>query len=379
MQNIPNYAWKPHKTSFLFDNNSHSIFIGVKTLEEAESLVSDFVYASLGRFFSYQVNDVMYLSIYSSLRHTTNIDVQGLASDRIPHDNTKDKTLSFLIALIHEKHLGITDLIEKVKSELEHTRRIYRIRNYDPIDTALTLWTKRADKIADLTIDVRSKVGVLAAKADFIRNWALVDLKEEIGIEATAANNNINIAFTDPTNNNAKTTSQLAATKTMKVIKLEDTKLPPAGHRNNEIDTLTITSRNGANFYNIKDSAGNWSSDAVLNKDTSKTFTFAEMTYGVRTRPIAPPTVYRTVDDQSLNVAVVQSVSLDTVFTGVLLTTTAQSNNEGVITVIVTRDGNLAITGVAAGTATITVTATNVSGSASTTFDVTVTEAPSGD
>lgn len=376
MQSVPNYAWHPHKTNQLQLDNTFAIFTGAKTLAEAEILVPDYVYNTVDGLFNYLINDAVYLAIYSGLRHTTNVDVQGLANDRIPQGNTQDKTLSFLISYIHEKHLGILALIDKVKSELILTRRIYTIRSHNTVIDTVSLWTKRADKIADLTVESRSKVGSLAAKAEFIRNWALVDLKEKIGIEATAAANAINIAYTDP--GNVKTTSQLLANQTMKVIKLEDTKLPPVGHRNNETDTLTITSRNGANFYNIKDSSGNWSSDVVLNKDISKTFTFAEATYGVRSRPIAPPTVYRTIDDQSLNVAVVQSVSLDTVFTGVLLTTIAVSDNEDIVTVIVTRDGNLAITGVSAGTATITVTSTNPSGAISTTFDVTVTEA-SGD
>ena len=376
MQSIPNYAWEPHKTSQLTGDNSYKVFGGVKTLQEAQSLVQDYIYDSLDALFNHQINDVMYLSIYSGLRHTTDPDVQGLANDRIPQGNTQDKTLSFLIALIHEKHIGITRLIEQVKEDIIYTRRLYSIRNNDILLNTIEEWTKRADKIADLTTTARTKVGNLAAKAEFIRNWALVDLKEKIGIEAAASANAINIAYTDP--NRVKTTSQLLANQTMKVIKLEDTKLPPAGHRNNEIDTVTITSKNGANFYNTKDAGGNWSSDVVLNEDVSKTFTFAEAAYGIRTRPIIPPTVFQTVDDQTVAVAVVQSVSLDMTFTGVLLTTTAESSNEGVVTVVTTENGNLAITGVAAGTATITVTVTNPSGSVSTTFDVTVTEA-SGD
>ena len=376
MQSIPNYAWQPHKTTQLTGDNSYQAFRGSKTLEEAQSLVPDFVYDSLDALFNHQINDVMYLSIYSGLRHTTNANVQGLANDRIPSGNTQDKTLAFLIALIHEKHIDVHDLIERVKADIVYTRRLYRIKNTDILLSTVNTWTRRADKIADLTVTSRSKVGSLSAKAEFIRNWALVDLGEKIGVEATAAANNINIAYTDLSN--VKTTSQLLANQTMKSIKMEDTRLPDAGDRTNETDTVTITSRNGANFYNIKDSTGNWSSDSVLNEDISKTFTFAEAAYGIRTRPIIPPTVFQDVDDQTLAVAVVQSVSLDMTFTGVLLTTTVESSNEGVVTAIVTRDGNLAITGVDAGSATITVTATNPSGAISTTFDVTVTEA-SGD
>ena len=308
-----NYTWIPHKTTSLMVQDSQKLYDGVKTLEEAQSLILSLVYSLIDFAHNPLINDTAYLSIYSGLRHTTNPDVLGLASDRIPQGNTQDKTLSFLIAFFHEKYLGINNLIEKVKTEIVFDPHSHKYTFYGSryIYSALSLWMKRSDKIVDLMDTARSKVGGLAAKADFIRNWALVDLKEKIGIEATSAANAINIAYTDP--NRIKTTSQLLANQAMKVIKLEDVRLPDAGHRNNETDTLTITSRNGANFYNIKDSAGSWSSDAVLNKDASKTFTFAEMTYGVRTRPIAPPTVYRTVDDQSLNVAVVQSVSLDTV------------------------------------------------------------------
>ena len=377
-----NYAWIPHKTSRLTVNSSQKLYDGVNTLEEAQELVADKVYAILDAYSSPLINDVAYLSIYSGLRHTTDPDVLGLAADRIPQANTQDKTLSFLIALYHEKHININDIIEKEKARIifDLNIRKYRLEGANLARSALILWTKRADKIAELMDTASEKVGILSTKAEFIRNWALVDLVEEIGIEASAANNNINISFTDETQSNLKTTSQLVANKTMKVIKLEDTKLPPAGHRNNETDTLTITSKNGANFYNIKDSAGNWSLDAQLAKDASKTFTFAEATYGIRTRPIAVPGVYQEISDQSLNVGVIQSVSLDVTFSGVLLTVTAESNNEGICTVVVAEHGSgLAITGVAAGTTTIDVTATNPSGSVTETFTVTVTEAPSGD
>ena len=383
---IPNYAWEPHKTTLLdFLEGTADVLVPAH-LNIIRQRVIKHVHSYIDRRLYPQINDIMYLSVYSGLRHTTDLDTQGLASDRIPSNNTADKTLRFLIAFIHEKHLAIDTLIRTIVSYFTPfiPPPTYALQQYPEypdvvLEKALVKWTNRADKIVDIMDTARSKVGAMAAKAEFIRNWALVDLKEEIGVEATAANNNINISFTDPTNNNTKTTSQLLATKTMKVIKLEDAKLPPVGHRNNDIDTLTITSRNGANFYNIKDSAGNWSSDAQLAKDASKTFTFTEATYGIKTRPIAPPAVYEKVTNQSLNVAVVQSVSLDMTFTGVLLTITAESDDEAKVTVVVTESGaGLAITGVAAGTATITVTATNPSGSISTTFDVTVTEA-SGD
>lgn len=381
MQSVPNYAWEPHKTNRLTSDRLVSLSFGADTLEEAEALVPDYVHGKIDQSVWSQINDVMYLSIYSGLRHTMDIDTQGLASDRIPSNNTADKTLRFLISYIHEKHLAIPNLIEKIKSEVVLQRGKYRITNHNTVVNANRLWTARADKIVDIMETARSKVGGLAAKAEFIRNWALVDLGQKIGMEVTAARNNINIEFTDPRDSNTKTTSQLLANKTMKVAKLENVKLPPAGQRNNETDTLTITSKNGANLYNIKDSNGNWGLDNQLAEEASKTFTFAEATYGIRSRPILPPWIFRELSDQTLDVAVVQSVDLDVTFGGVLLTVAASSDDEGICTVVVTEHGSgLAITGVAAGTTTITVTATNPSGSISTTFDVNVSEVPpSGD
>ena len=375
MQNIPNYAWEPHKTNHRTLDSSFELFDGTKTLAEAQALVPDYVYNSIDGYFNYQINDVIYLSIYNTLRNTTNADVQGLARDRIPSGNTQDKTLVFLIALIHEKYLGVLDLIEKVKSELILTRRVYTIPNHLIVDKVVKIWTRRADKIADLTMEARAKVGNFAAYADFIRDWALIDLEEKIGVEITTTGNSIKLGYN---RNRTLETSDLAANQTIMMANAPELKLPSVGDRTNQTDGITVTAKNGASFYNIKDSAGNWSSDTVLSTDASRTFTVAELNYGVRTRYISPPTVFQEIQDQTLAVAVVQSVSLDMVFQGVKLTTTPVSSNEDIATIVVTRNGNLAVTGVGVGTTTMTITSTNPSGSVSTTFDVTVTEA-SGD
>ena len=375
MQNIPNYAWEPHKTNIFSLDNLFQIFRGTKTKAEAETLVPSYVYNSIDGYFNFQINDTIHLSIYNSLRNTTNSDIQGLARDRIPSGNTQDKTLVFLIALIHEKHLGILPLIEKVKSEIIYTSRTYTVSSNQTLRSTAKRWTRRADKIADLTMEARAKVGNFAAYADFIRDWALIDLGESIGVQITTTGNSIKLGYN---RNRTLETSDLAANQTIMMVNAPELKLPPVGDRTNQTDGITVTAKNGASFYNIKDSAGNWSSDTVLATDTSRTFTVADLTYGVRTRYIAVPTVFQEIQDQTLAVAVVQSVSLDMVFQGTSLTTTVTSSNEAIATAVVTRDGNLAVTGVAAGTATMTVTVTNPSGSVSTTFDVTVTEA-SGD
>ena len=373
---IPNYAWKPHKTTSLSRPETETAVFGSKNLQEVRDSIPTYAHEMIDRFLIHQINDVIYLSIYSELRDTDNLDVLGLARDRIPLDNTEDKTTSFLIALLYEKEIALPSLIEKLKNAIELIYGIYRLKNHDITLAALATWTRRADKIADITTTARAKVGKFAAYADFNRDWALVDLGEEIGVELTITGNSVKL---DYTRDRILKTSDITINQSIKQVKIENVKLPPIRERNNQTDGITITSKNGANKYNIKDGYGNWGSDVTLNKDASKTFTVIELAYGVRTRPIALPTIYEEIADQSLNVGVVQTVSIETTFQGTLLTITVSSSDEDKVTVVVTEHGaGLAITGVAAGTATITVTATNPSGSISTPFDVTVTE-PSGD
>ena len=376
MQNIPNYTWHPHKTTLLYRFDAYTITFGDYNKDVVENRMYGYAYGMIGSFLMYQINDVMCMAVYEGLRNTTDPDIQGLARDRIPAVRSEGKTLTFLIALLHEKDIGFLPLVEELKKSIIVRYGKYTIpRNHLVVQAHMAAWTKRADKITELTSTARAKVGNFAAYADFIRDWALIDLGESIGIQITTTGNSIKLGYN---RNRTLETSDLAANQTIMMVNAPELKLPPVGDRTNQTDGITVTAKNGASFYNIKDSEGNWSSDTVLATDTSRTFTVAELNYGVRTRYIAVPTVFQEIQDQNLAVAVVQSVSLDMVFQGTSLTTTVTSSNEAIATAVVTRDGNLAVTGVAAGTATMTVTVTNPSGSVSTAFDVTVTEA-SGD
>ena len=377
MQNVPNYAWEPHRTTYLHYTRSDGIIFGVDTLEEAKNLADDYVYSEIDNRLEPQINDVIYLSIYSGLRHTMDTDIQALASSRIPSGNTQDKTLAFLIALIHEKHLEVLNLIQKIKDAIIYDGDEYKIRNHSIIRNEMEVWTKRADKIAELTTTARPKVSNFAAQPEFIRDWALVDLGEVVGFELTTTGNSVKLTSRI---NRVNLINDISANTTIKQESLIEVKLPPVGDRTNQTDGITVTARNGACRYNLKNSSGSFGNDVDILKDASRTFTVAELALGVKVRPYSYPKIFRSIDDQELNVGVVQTVSLDTTFGGPNIDVTVATSNSDIVTAVLTEhNADIAITGVGAGTATITVTATNPSGSVSTTFDVTVSAAPSGD
>lgn len=379
MQNVPNYAWEPHTSNFLQNPETDKLYRGVDTIEEARSLVKSYTYFHIDNRLEHQINDVMYLAIYSGLRHTTNADTQGLASNRIPSNSTSDKTIRFLISYIHEKHIGISGLIEQLKTEIfQDTRtRKYKLYGGNTVNNYLYRWTARADKIVELMDTARSKVSNFAAQPDFIRDWALVDLGEVVGFELTTTGNTVNLTSRI---NRVDLTNNISANTTIKQESIIEVKLPAVSERTNQTDGITVTSKNGACRYNLKNSGGSFGSDVRILKDASRTFTVAELALGVKIRPYSYPTVYQTIDDQELNVGVVQTVSLDRKFSGPNIDIAITISNTNIVTGVLTEhNSDIAITGVTAGTAIITVTATNPSGSVSTTFNVTVTEAPSGD
>ena len=88
--------------------------------------------------------------------------------------------------------------------------------------------------------------------------------------------------------------------------------------------------------------------------------------------PAQPPVASGTIDAVSVAVGAMRDVDVSGAFTGTVDSYTADSSDDTKATVAVS-GSMVTVTGVAEGTATITVTATNTVGSATQTFDVTVT------
>lgn len=375
-----NFAWRPHKTHSADILAIYSgIDDGVETLAVAESLSDAYVEYYADYWLSTQVNDVIYLVIRTALHQTTNRDTLGLATDRIPQNNALDETVSFLIAYLHERDIGIAAAKAYARAAIGHRNGKYFVPSTEKYTrNAVIRWTARADRIVELMQTARSKIGHFAADAEFMRNWALVDLGEATGLELTTAANPLLLGFYRAAAHGVQR-NRMASQSTTKLIRLQGLWQPPAStvyRYANDTDTATVTARNGPSRIRVKTTETAWGAWQVLAKDASRTFTKAEMRYDIESQPIHVPTVLKTLPDITLAVGVTESVDIDELFSGIDVNLTAVSADTDKATVQVNQaQTSMGVIGVAAGTVTITVTATNAAGATPVTFDVTITEA----
>ena len=382
MQDNLSRAWKPHRTHLVDRVNAVKLSRGVDTLAEAQSYVKAYVEWQVDFYLTYQINDSLFLSIYSGLRHTTNRDTWGLARDRIPQDNTLDETLRFLMAFIHERAIGEPVLIETIKGELYlGSGNKYQVRYPSSLVPTITTWTARADKIVELMQTAQTKIGGFAAYADFMRDWAMIELGEVTGLELTTAGNSVQIGYDRVTTDvTTLEKSELQPTSSVKIVRLKGIWQTDAMRAANTTDTVTVTAKNGPNQFRIKTS-GTWGRWVTLLPNSTHTFPKAQLTgsdVNIESRPILVPTATRELADVTLAVAVTESVDLTGLFEGLNISITAVSADTDKATVQVNQaQTSMGVVGVAAGTVKITVTGSNLAGSTEVEFTVTVTEAAS--
>ena len=220
--------------------------------------------------------------------------------------------------------------------------------------------------------DAVDKVGgPLAQNADFIRNAALIDLSEKTGLQLTSKANAISFNIGETSDQGNTISRTLAANTSFFMEKANDFRV--AGTRANNTDTLVLTSKNGPNEITV--TTGSTIVKSVLAKDATKTLINAELMGSVvTTQPIEVPTSTRELPDiTDLEVAEVQSVNIDGLFTGIRVNKTAVSSDISKVTVSVNEgQTSMGITGIAIGTTTVTVTGTNEAGAVSVSFDVTI-------
>ena len=376
MSNL-NYAWKPHKTTIHAFDDLVKAQNGADTKSEVVEAIEGYVLYSIDSSARPQINDVEYLAVYSGIRHTTNRDTLGLASDRIPQDNTLDQTVSYLIAYIHEKSVGIPILIQELKDSIiqDSITNKYKISDDSLVWNTSQVWSARADRIVELMETARSKVGHLAADADFMRNWALVDLGEATGLELATSANPVQVGWI---RHNTLRKEKMLFQSSTKLIQLKGLWQPPASREYryyNNTDTATVTAKNGPSRIRVKTSPTAWGAWTVLAKDASRTFTKNEMRWDIESQPILVPTVVGNIPNMSLNVGVTESVDLENLFDGLRVTVTALSGDTDKVTVQVNQSHtSMGVVGVAAGKTTVIVSGTNEAGGVSVSFDVTVTE-----
>ena len=155
---------------------------------------------------------------------------------------------------------------------------------------------------------------------------------------------------------------------------------PPAARLTNQTDGVKVATAGRAFHITIDADDTNVAETLTVNKDATQAITLAQLKRGFTVASIAPPAVTATMlPDQTLAVGVTQSVSIANLFTGFNITriTTTSSDVHRVRTQTVGGEQSIGIVGVSEGTATVTITATNISGSTDRTFQVTVTPASS--
>ena len=382
------YPWLPHlsvkeylRTRFDLRDN------GRDTVKEVEDLVPLYCAYYIDSFFDHQISDTMQLTIRNSLSNTTNANTLGLVQQRFPSNLDYDQSLRFLTALIYEISVEFDDLVKKVKSMIVFNmqKQKYTLDAQDPIYYISETADRRALKIVE-TMKWLEDNGLSALAGpnyvDFVRDSALVQLGEKIGIKIQTSNTGVrlNVHGSD----GIPVYYTLGPNKTLYVATLNG--LSNVTSTDATSRGATLTGMNGASLIHTRTFVPNGDSlrevdnpDHLLNQDVTYQLTIPLQIWGVRSSVIHPPTVLNRLPDISVQVAVTESVNISNLFTGERLIVTAESSDVTKATVQMNESKtSIGIVARAVGKATITVTGSNESGEATVTFVVTVTAA-SGD
>lgn len=373
------YPWMPHNTLFLSDLVTLDKVLTKDFMRQEDAIESrrQVTEAFIDTTLVAQINDVMHLAVQTAMANNTDIDIDthSLARQRIPTGINTNDTLRFLIAFLYEKEIGFSEaedtsiITHRVGETYPYTYG-FESRMIEPI---IEKWNRRAAKITELMRGAQEAIGNLAGNADFIRDAALVALEENIGLKMTAAGNRITFAI--PNDTYGREFHTLNANQSFYIDTLNDVGFPRT--KTNQTDTLTVTSIGGANELRFRTSSG--TTKEVLAKDASRTFTPAEMAVYITSAPITLPKVVTHIGNQSVEATTTQSLDFSGTFSGLQLTYAVKSSDESKVTARLSVDtGILALTGVAVGTANVTLTATNAAGSSVTSFQVTVTARTEG-
>ena len=371
------YPWEPYK-SLISNGEYYAKLIrdGIDNLDNIDELVRVSCSFFIDFYFYHQDNDTIHLSVQNGLKHITDRDTTALATSRIPASVQNDDTIRFLIAFLYEKQLGFPEYVAKVRSTVyfdENRQKYFINRRGISAETFLEEWSLRADKIVEVMQTARNKVGNLAEDAEFIRNWALIDLGEKTGLQVTANGNSFNIGVIQ---NDHRHYYKLIVGQTVMMERLKGLQVITDPNRVVSPDNITIVAKNGPSEVRIKTSETVWGAPFVLSKDASRIVITSEMAYDIESTPILLPIVKRQLPDiTDLNVAVTESVNLEDLFDGIRINITAVSADTNKVTVSLSSSRNtMRVVGVAVGTSKITVTATNEAGAITNDFNVTVTE-----
>ena len=301
---------------------------------------------------------------------STNAATQALLSLAIPPRDTAMNEIRYMAALKEEIQRTYATLPSQIPTWADEEIALH------PDGVQGILWTfvggepvrqwmlanhHRAKKIVDWMayFDMHSMTA-LAADTTFIRNAARVRLGETGGFTLTAGAQNL-LLTTRPANIQSTYTAGSAVDMTR--VRIEQAAGTTTG-------TATVVSKNAP----IKMSLPLLSPETI-NRNATRQITAEEITGGVELTVIEPPQPLADIPNQTVPVGVEQTVSYPA-FLGDGITYTVSSSAETIATVRKSQDANiLVVTGISQGNATITLTGTNVAGSAASTFTLTVTSA----
>ena len=373
---MPNYPWHPHTTdsTSLISHIDQIIYqaydVKLTTEEEAVEARHELIQWYVDLYLTPQINDALHLAIQNSLEHISDVDTQALADARIPSDATNDDTLRFSIAFLYEKELAYPEMVRQHQIQLSNNRYYVRI-NPRSIHRFLNLCAQRASKIVEIMEDASAAIGTLAQNADFVRQAALIDLGEVVGLRMSTAGNTVKFGTPAETGDagQMRVFHNLAPNSSFNIDRLDEIRFPT--RKENETDTLTITAKNGPSEISVRTLQG--TTKTVLAKDASRTFSLAEMTSSVTSQPILLPKVETHLINQTVTVDTQQTLTYTGTFSGIRLNYTVTSSDETVATVRLGETGVLVMSGIAAGTCNIRLSATNEAGTTVSEFQCTVT------
>ena len=375
------YPWIPYSTIYYDDSPGNDLVNrGLATRQEALDLVNPYLEFAIDFSLISQVNDVILLTVQNSLTHTTNTNTQSLANARIPTSVTKDDTLRFLIAFLYEKQLGFLKLSQDAKAAIfyDSSKRLFFLPRSFDLDTPMNTWNKRAVQITQemKRLETNSNMAILAGYPEFVRDSALVQLGEKIGIEIQTSNSPITLKVLD--NNGVPHYPVIPANQ--KVYASRILGINNTGLSADQTHPVTLTGKNGASLISSYSGESYVSRtknpDYLLQKDGTYSLTYSLMRHGVTSTIVPAPTILKQLSDLTVQVYITESVDLRGLFSGDRLTITATSSNTDRVTVQVNQaQTSLGVVARSIGTAQIRITAVNPSGSATETFGVTTTPA----
>ena len=378
--NIWNFVSVPHDLT-----EDVTTFAGVATREEAERLVREYTPTWIRRFsaefFAIILAKISLLDDYPSTNAATQALYSEVLSAEVSSENEK-RYIAMMKQEISEDYLGAVALSI---SKIRRTRDAYGyLTKWDWYQSGgwIRGWLAnihhRCDKMVALMAKCETDAQTTPAAANpaWIREGGMVENGDSVGVELTIGPNPLSYRQTAQ---GGVAGFRLPASSTWYLGEFARIQFPEPDHivdRVAETNAVTITARGGPIEYRAGADSAAW---GVLAKDVSVSWSKASLDSVVRIamKPINPPSVAGELHDVSLAVAVRQTVDVSGLtWSGTRLgTLTVTSSNTNVATVTyVSASEDIAVQGVAAGTATITATRTDVAGqSVSITFDVTVT------